>query len=159
MNYNFSQDIIDGENGEKRVADLFQYKCPQITSITYNKDCRYDLVLNLNDQRIITVEVKTDYFLHKTGNIAIENKCRGKDSGINVTQSDLFVIYNKTRFKEHVYVFKTSWLKNAILSPFYKRVIGGDIKQGQPVTEMVLIPLILIPNKYVDLMERKEIKL
>lgn len=157
MNYNFSQDLEDGTKAEKRVAELFQTKCKQIVSVDYNHDYKYDLRLTLDDSRSFTVEVKCDYLLQRTGNFAIETKCRGKASGINVTQADFFVIY--TSGPEHAYTFKTDHLRKLAADPKYRTVSGGDRnKQGEDTTEMVLIPKCLTSN-YRDITEMEEIDL
>ena len=153
MNYNFSQDLIDGAKAEKRVAELFQAKCKQIVAVDYNHDYKYDLRLTLNDNRSITVEVKCDFLLHQTGNFAIETSCRGKSSGINVTQSDFFVIY--TNNPEHAYTFKTDYLRELVKDKKYHTVIGGD---NGNTTTMVLIPKCLI-NSYRDIVDMEEIHL
>lgn len=145
--------MIDGAKAEKRVAELFLTKCKQIVAVDYNHDYKYDLCFTLNDNHSITVEVKNDFLLHRTGNFAIETSCRGKPSGINVTQADFFVIY--TNYPEHAYTFKTTYLRELSQDKKYHTVIGGD---NGNTTTMVLIPKCLI-SSYRDIVEMGEIKL
>jgi hypothetical protein len=142
MHYNFNQDIIDGEEGEKRVAELFCEKCDAIVSVRHNEDNRYDWEFGLDDGNSVTVEVKNDFMIGRTGNFAFETKCRGKASGINVTQADLFVVYCHERNVEHAYAFRTGYVRELVNGGSYSVVSGGDKdKDGNPVTEMVLVPL------------------
>ena len=141
MHYNFNQDIVDGEEGEKRVASLLCDKCDAIISVKHNNDNKYDWKIDLDNGDSITVEVKSDMMIGRTGNFAFETRCRGKDSGINVTQSDLFVVYCHENNKEHAYAFRTEYVRNLVKYGNYSLVSGGDKdKDGNPVTEMVLVP-------------------
>ena len=141
MHYDFNQDIADGEEGENRVARLLCDKCDAIISVKHNDDNRYDWEIGLDDGNSFTVEVKNDMLIGSTGNFAFETRCRGKDSGVNVTQADLFVVYCHEDDKEHAYAFRTEYVKKLVKSGRYFLVKGGDRDmQGNPVTEMVLVP-------------------
>ena len=60
-NSNFKYDVAVGQIAEKALAEIFENK---------------------------KVEVKTDFKAKTTGNLFIEFKSRGKDSGISTTQAD-----------------------------------------------------------------------
>ena len=60
-NSNFKYDLAVGQIAEKALAEIFENK---------------------------KVEVKTDFKAKTTGNLFIEFKSRGKDSGITTTQAD-----------------------------------------------------------------------
>jgi hypothetical protein len=59
-----------------------------------------------------------------TGNIFIEFSCRGKDSGVKVTQADWFVYYYK--FLGELWLIKVGELKDLITNNNFKVGVGGD---------------------------------
>jgi len=77
--------------------------------IERNKDKTYDIRIDwssdlklgeLGEQTLIdilnskSIEVKTDLYWQKTGNIALEVYCNGKPSGIQSSKSDFWAIVN-----------------------------------------------------------------
>ena len=88
------------------------------------------------------VEVKTERDIWKTtGNIAIEIRCRGKLSGLSVTDAQTWFHLLSYKGKiEGGYIFSTDYLKRLIRdlkeSGDIKIVMGGD----DNVSQMVLIP-------------------
>ena len=59
-----------------------------------------------------------------TGNIFIEFSCRGKDSGIKVTEADWFVYYFK--FLGELWMIKVQDLKKLIDENNFRVGVGGD---------------------------------
>jgi hypothetical protein len=94
-NLNFKKDLLLGNEGEDVLRDFLNTKgCEPISK---NDDRRYDLKM-LKKGVETTYEIKTDFKcapLFDTGNIFIEFECRGKESGIMVTEADWFVTYFK----------------------------------------------------------------
>ncbi len=92
-NYNFNKDIEIGEDGEKIVIRDLERLGSVFSSD--NKDNKYDIILETpKGER--KYEVKTDVFCepHRdTANLFIEFECRGKKSGLEVTEADWFVTY------------------------------------------------------------------
>jgi len=91
--YNFRKDLNDGEQGELIVIE--QLKKLGGTLLEQNKDNRYDAIIERNSKKV-KYEIKTDVYCNSmkdSGNMFIETECRGKQSGINVTQADWFVYY------------------------------------------------------------------
>ena len=88
------------------------------------------------------VEVKTERDIWKTtGNIAIEIRCRGKLSGLSVTEAQTWIHLLSWKNKiEGGYIISTDYLKRRIKelkeSGEVKIVMGGDDNMSQ----MVLIP-------------------
>lgn len=88
------------------------------------------------------VEVKTERDIWKTtGNIAIEIRCRGKLSGLSVTDAQTWIHLLSYEGKiEGGYIFSTDYLKRKIRelkdNNEIKIVMGGD----DNVSQMVLIP-------------------
>ena len=84
------------------------------------------------------IEVKNDYFLDKTGNIAIEYRCWGKPSGISVTEADWYAIFLGNAKAEICVLIKVEALK-ALARTFFK---NGSVKKGgdQDQSEFILVP-------------------
>lgn len=106
--YNFNKDITVGEKGEAVMVKHMESK--GLKFVDDNKDNKYDLKMLLPTKKEITFEVKTDVWCvpgrylempfgrmwvegKDAGNLFIEFECRGKDSGIKVTQADAFLYY------------------------------------------------------------------
>ena len=89
------------------------------------------------------IEVKTERDIWKTtGNIAIEIRCRGKKSGISVTEAETWVhLLSYENNIEGGFIFSTKYLKDKIVEMHknkeIKLVMGGDDNMSQ----MVLIPI------------------
>ena len=89
------------------------------------------------------IEVNTERDIWKTtGNIAIEIRCRGKKSGISVTEADTWIHLLSYKNKiEGGFIFSTKYLKDKIVEMHknkeIKLVMGGDDNMSQ----MVLVPL------------------
>ena len=88
-------------------------------------------------------EVKTERDIWKTtGNIAIEMKCRGKDSGISVTEAETWIhLLSYKNVIEGGLIFKTKILKDEIKKRHsdgtLKTTMGGDDKMSW----MALLPI------------------
>jgi len=93
--YKFNKDLIEGEEGEKTVIEHLKKLGGGF--LQDNKDNRYDVIIERNGKKI-KYEIKTDVFCKPTfdsGNIFVEVECRGKKSGIMVTEAKWFVTYYK----------------------------------------------------------------
>ena len=89
------------------------------------------------------VEVKTERDIwEKTGNIAIEMRCKGKPSGISTTESDVWIhLLSVNGVIKGGFLFKVGELKDKIKklhkSGGLKIVMGGDDNASQ----MALLPI------------------
>ena len=121
-NYDFNKDLIIGNKGEEVVLnDLISLGAIVLINRTDNSD--YDFMVSQNGNNI-TYECKTDFF-PDTGNIFIETKCRGKDSGIYVTKADWWV--NIFYYLDEIWFIKVSDLKKLIKeNDFKKTEQSGD---------------------------------
>ena len=89
--YNFEKDIEFGESGESVVRKFLELHGMKFESD--NKDSKYDLKMFYPlTNKPYTYEIKTDEY-PDTGNLAVEFECRGKKSGIEVTEADYFLTY------------------------------------------------------------------
>lgn len=88
-----------------------------------------------------TIEVKRDFKVSETGNLAIEFRCRGRKSGISITEATwwAFVLDGPRYEHEVVLIIKASRLR-IMANYFYEQnqwTLGGD----DNASEMVLIPV------------------
>lgn len=93
--YNFNDDLNEGEKGENIVIEHLK-KLGGVVAHK-NNDNRYDVLIKRKG-REIKYEIKTDFVCkptYDTGNIFVETECRGKKSGIMVTEAEWFVTYYK----------------------------------------------------------------
>tara|TARA_Y100000593_G_C4313310_1_gene339487 strand:+ start:743 stop:1240 length:498 start_codon:yes stop_codon:yes gene_type:complete len=90
---NIKEDLEKGKKGEQMVVSLFKSAGVELE---FNRDKSkfkfWDLKSSGIDKQF-SIEVKNDIMSVATGNVAIEvsNPRSGKDSGISVTKSDLWV--------------------------------------------------------------------
>jgi hypothetical protein len=134
--YSFRKDIIEGEAGEDYIID-FLTKGWKGTLLQKKKDYTWDFKIDFENSGVQTFESKTDVYCipssmvngkvikgRDTGNIFIEFSCRGKDSGIKVTEADWFVYYFK--FLGELWIIKVDDLKKLIDENNFKIGVGGD---------------------------------
>jgi len=125
-NLNFKLDLVLGNEGEKEIVTFLQSKGHQF--LNSNNDNKYDIKM-LCKGKEKTYEIKTDVLCtpkYDTGNMFVEFKCRGKESGILVSEADWFVTYFK--FLGELWFIKTTTLLNLITENEF-RVIdnAGDV--------------------------------
>ena len=123
--YNFKDDVKDGEKGETIIADFLITKGYKL--ISDNKDNKFDLRMLEPDGRETTIEIKTDVLCtpeRDTGNMFIEKHSRGKDSGIAVSQAEWFVMYYP--YLNESYFIKTETLRNLVKDTYFYVATGGD---------------------------------
>ncbi len=161
-NYNFAEDITQGEKGELIIREFLELNGYKF--ISDNKDYRYDLEMTLSVDKggslvkVTTFEVKTDVYClphSDTNNLFVEFECRGKDSGINVTEADYYVNYYP--YLREAWVIKTSKLKKLINdNDFEVKEFSGDVDSN---TKGYIIPRYQfkkhfkvkpIKNKWID---------
>jgi hypothetical protein len=85
------------------------------------------------------VEIKTDSIWKKSRKLAIEFRCRGKPSGISVSQAEYYVfILDANGYTEGVIIVPIEKVK-ILATKYFKtnKVFGGDDNDA----EMVLVPI------------------
>lgn len=126
---NYDKDISISKATEIEISKkLFEYYGWK--TVKFNNDNRYDLLIKKNN-KFITIEIKEDFTLERTGNIGIEYWSRGKFSGIDVTKSKYYLI-KAHRPNEIIFLLiKVEDIKEMIKKKEYFRiVIGGDKGSG-----------------------------
>lgn len=124
--YDFKKDFIAGTQAEELVKNFliaqgYKYK-------STNNTIEYDLLMSLNDKDF-KFEIKSDFMAESTGNIAIEEECRGKESGIQVWNCD-YVVYLIPQ-KSVIGFIKLDTLRTLVSELKRKRIgrthkVGGD---------------------------------
>ena len=113
----------------------------------YNNDFRYDLEIGRIAEKKLAdilenkkIEIKYDLLASKTGNIAIEYKCRNKLSGISITESDYYCyIIANTQCQDIYIMIETNKLKELCRKYYLMNKIKklGD----NNLSKAVIIPL------------------
>lgn len=128
-NYDFKKDHKIAVKTEALIAKLLMKANPgKIKSIQHNDDNRYDLGILTNSDDFIKVEIKEDFTCQETGNVGVEFECRGRASGISVSQADLYCYrIHEPNGDICVYMIETKALKRMIKDELYHRIVtGGD---------------------------------
>jgi hypothetical protein len=108
--------------GKKYEMELLKYVEHDAYEQSVGKFSDWDMKL-YNGTDETTYEVKADRLSYNTGNIAIEYKCRGKDSGIRTSKADNYVIFdiNGTDNTHKCYIIPTSTIREMIDTNRYYR--------------------------------------
>lgn len=127
----FKEDLQTGHKAEEYILKELKKFDPSVKRVEgYEK--RFDIV---GDEA--SYEVKYDRMSVKTGNVAVEYRCRNKNSGLSTTEADyLAYIY----FDGENWVWQLMYapeFKEALKNSDYKKVNGGDNWES----EMLLIPV------------------
>jgi hypothetical protein len=137
-NYNFEMDLPVAKKTEHEVADLL-VKLFGVEILGFEDSNKYDVLVRWKtnrafheegkpDYRDIKIEVKEDFLGEQTGNVGLEFECRGKPSGIQVTESDYYIY--KLHTKNHGIEFimhPTGVIKQMVEDKLYFRTVnGGD---------------------------------
>lgn len=140
-NYNFNKDIEIGEEGENIIInDLISMGAIFISN---NKTNSHDVIMSFNNKEI-SYECKTDVY-YDTGNIFVETKCRGKNSGISVTKAKWFVTYFK--HLNEIWYIKTDKLKKLLKNYDHKKTTQcGDLNSN---TEGFLINKNMFRDEFI----------
>jgi hypothetical protein len=128
-NYDFVKDFPIARETEKEIAErLSSFYGWKILEV--GKTNAYDLKIESMTGKVFTVEIKEDFSCYKTGNIGVEFECRGKPSGISVSQADYYIYKVHTPLGGAVDYrwIRTSKLKSIIADETIERriVSGGD---------------------------------
>ncbi len=120
-NYNFVKDLANAKVVEKEFVEVLSKKIT-IDDIDFCNDFRYDVLIK-SEGRSTRYEVKHDIMSCKTGNLALEYECRGKPSGIDRTEADVWVYKLGYSF----YSMPVGKLKELISKEsYFRKVVGGD---------------------------------
>lgn len=125
-NYNFNTDLPIAHKTEREIANLLKENF-KFEILEFRNDNKYDIKVKLKNKEY-TIEIKEDFTCEKTRNVGVEYSCREKDSGITVTEADLYLykIHEPTG-EMHYYLMPVYKLKKLIENKVYHRKVnGGD---------------------------------
>lgn len=124
-NYKFSEDLKVAKKTEHEVAELLEkFYCAEIKEFKTNSD--YDILAEIKGKEY-KFEVKEDFMCVDTGNVALEFECRGKPSGITISDADYYIYKLVMKDGPEYILHSTKELKAMIEKKKYFRiVIGGD---------------------------------
>jgi hypothetical protein len=125
-NYKFKIDMPIAAETEIEISELME-KHYHAKILAFDNTNKYD-ILALIKGKEVKFEVKEDFGGERTGNVAVEFECRGKPSGIAVTEADFYIYKLHTRDYGIQYVLHpVAVLKKMISNGEYFRVVnGGD---------------------------------
>ena len=104
----------------KYLEDIEQFKILK----KYNKDNKYDVIIEDKDGNILKVEIKADRQAYKTNNFYIEYISHDKPSGINKTQADILIYVVEYKDKYILYWISIKYLK------YYININFNEIKNA-----------------------------
>lgn len=128
--YEFKSDLITGQNGETIVREhILSFKHTKLLQL--NHDNKFDFMVQKKGITK-TYEVKTEEFCKPPkdkGNLFIEIECRGKASGISVTQADWYVFY--LPYYKQIWYIETEKLRELIETEYFHKVgNSGDVNSN-----------------------------
>lgn len=86
----------------------------------------------------VTIEVKRDFMVSDTGNVVIEEAYRGKPSGIETTEADVWaIVLDGPEYEGEVKILISTKRLRCLVKEVKKYVCGGDIKRSK----MRLVPV------------------
>lgn len=85
----FNRDLKFGQAGEELVIQSFESH--GWTAVERTNHARYDFEMHHEDGRMMLVEVKREPSALRWGNVYVEFECRGKPSGISISEADVYV--------------------------------------------------------------------
>lgn len=118
----------------------------------HNSDFKYDLKAgNLGEGLVAAllsfckIEVKTDSWVDKSGNIAVEFESRGKPSGIAHSEADWWAFVLDGEHKKEIIIFIEAERLKKIARHYYQK---GNVKEmgDSNTSKAVLIPLSELNN-------------
>jgi len=123
--YNFGQDLKTAQATEKTIAEYLKaYWFAK--NVVMNNTSAFDIQAEIGGKSW-KMEVKEDIMSGQTGNVAVEYFSRGKPSGIDVTESDLFIYVLTIDGSKKYFAVNTKALRRIISEgKYFKNVTGGD---------------------------------
>lgn len=134
--YNFKSDIIAGQNGEEMVREHI-LALTGAKLIEINHDNKFDFIIEKNDIRR-SYEVKTEEYCRAgsdNGNLFVEIGCRGKDSGVMVTQADWYVYY--LPYRKQIWYIETDKLRELIITNNFRKVENSGDKNSNTIGYLI----------------------
>lgn len=127
MYNDFKADIETSDKVEVNVIKKLQNVNPEFIFNGFSGTKGYDATFTIDD-KVYTLEIKSDWNTRDTGNMVVEYECRGKESGIATSTAHFWaiaVMYNIDTFD--LYLINTKILQRLIKEGVYfDTMVGGD---------------------------------
>ena len=130
---------------ENKSKDINKLKESDFSVTKFTKDLSYGkkhekLVM----KSLENFELKTDRMAHKTGNVYVEFKSRGKPSGIKTSKSDTWIFKIVSNGDRHLFSIQIPLTRlKKLVSKDYRVVPGGDNLTSRgylvPITDLIKI--------------------
>jgi hypothetical protein len=155
-NYNFRKDLPIAKATEREVAGLLALRY-DFTIVHFEDTSRYDFLLKIRE-REIKVEVKEDFTCEKTGNVGLEYACRGKPSGIAVSEADFYIYKLHTKdFGIQYILHPVHLLKRMIAEKQYFRIVNGGDKGSNSMNYLFKYKIFVEAGRILPLDKPKEV--
>ena len=145
----FKEDLVFGEKYQTIFLNMIEWERSEIAKGCFKA---WDIKIwndKTKEDDFITFEVKADRKASRTGNLAIEFECNGKDSGITSTESDYWVHF--VVGSPFYYFIPIDILRRKIENKEYTRIVnGGDCYRSR----MYLFEMLTF-NDYKELISPK----
>ena len=125
-NYDFNKDLVVANKTERQIAKYLESM--DIKTLEMRNDNKYDLLVEMPSKKQVTIEIKEDFSCQRTGNVGVEYECRGKPSGISVSQAGFYLYkVHEPSGEKRLYIIQTENLKKMIKEhKWFREVCGGD---------------------------------
>lgn len=125
--YNFEKDCPIARVTEVEVAGILESLYPDLCVMGFGNTNKYD-ILTLYKGIQVKFEVKEDFTHAKTGNIGLEFECRGKPSGIAVSEAHFYIykIHNADKTCGYYLIAKRTLLHMIEQAVYFRIVNDGD---------------------------------
>lgn len=126
--YDFKKDFQIARKSEKQIAEYLVEKL-NMEFIDECNNADYDIRMKTADGKTFTIEIKEDFTCQRTGNVGVEYSSWGRDSGIAISKSDLYMYkVHQPDGKIGLYAINTKKLKRMISDEkYFRTVTGGDV--------------------------------
>ena len=128
---------------ENKSKDIKKLKESDFSVTKFTKDLSYGKKhVKLVMKSMENFELKTDRRAHKTGNVYVEFKSRGKPSGIKTSKSDTWIFKIPNGKDQHLFSIQIPLTRlKKLVSKDYRVVPGGDNLTSRgylvPLTDLI----------------------
>lgn len=116
----FKEDLIRGQAYEKKALKYLEYDTVEHMVGLFKE---YDFIITHNNKST-KIEVKADFKMKATGNLAIEYECSKKPSGISCTEADYWMYFEVNKNSCKCYKIPIKDLRELISG--CREVSGGN---------------------------------
>lgn len=147
--YNFVADLRKAKESEKEISKLLVEKFSATIVDDENNTNTHDIHAIINNKSYL-FEVKEDFMVGDTGNVAVEFSCRGKPSGIETSKADFYIyILHLKECIKHV-IIPLSRLKKSIDREHYIKIVNGGDYGSNTMMYLYKLPMFASLGKWIE---------